>query len=121
MFFVSVEAKFTASHYLVLPDGSKEAEHEHNWEVTAEVSSDKLDDIGIIIDFNKLKAMLNNVLATLNGKKLKEIKYFEETFQSAEKVAQYIYEKLDAELAGNVKLDSVKVFERPGFCAKFSR
>ncbi|MHC4240480.1 MAG: 6-pyruvoyl trahydropterin synthase family protein, partial [Planctomycetota bacterium] len=51
MFTVSVETRFWASHSLVLPDGSKEQRHQHNWMVAAEVSSTKLDDRGLVMDF----------------------------------------------------------------------
>ena len=61
MFTVSVDTYFWASHRLTLPDGSKEPAHSHNWRVTANVSSDRLDGMGLVMDFGRLKAMMDEV------------------------------------------------------------
>ncbi len=127
MFTVSVETHFWASHQLVLPDGSKESLHNHNWSVTADVSSDKLDSMAVVMDFQKLKAMVDNIVAEFDNTRLNEISYFQQTSASsvesnnpsAENVAKYIYEKLRPKLPKGVKLQSIRVAEEPGCSAKF--
>jgi len=82
MFTVSVETYFWASHRLVLPDGSmvrqahhpersrrKEPLHNHNWSVTADVSSEKLDSMAVVMDFQKLKEMVDNIVAEFDNTK----------------------------------------------------
>ncbi len=139
MFTVSVETYFWASHQLVLPDGSmvrqahhpclpagkaersrrKEPLHNHNWSVTADVSSEKLDSMAVVMDFQKLKEMVDNIVAEFDNTTLNEISYFQQNNPSAENVAKFIYEKLGPKLPKGVKLQSIRVVEEPGCSAKY--
>jgi 6-pyruvoyltetrahydropterin/6-carboxytetrahydropterin synthase len=119
MFTISVETHFWASHQLVLSDGSKEPVHYHNWLVTAEVCSDKLNDMAVVMDFHKLKQMVDNIAAEFDNKALNETGCFQQNNPSAENVAKYIYDKLRTELPEGVKLRNVKVVEQTGCSAKF--
>jgi 6-pyruvoyltetrahydropterin/6-carboxytetrahydropterin synthase len=121
MFSVSVETHFWASHQLTLADGSKEPLHHHNWAVTAKVSSDKLDNTGLVMDFGQLKAMVNEITAGFDNVGLDSIDYFKRNKPSAENVAKYIFDKLEPKLPVGVKLRSIKVIEEPGCSAKFSK
>ena len=120
MFTVSVETRFWAQHQLSLPDGSKEPLHGHNWSVTAEVSSSKLDGIGFVMDFCRLKAMVDDITDEFGNAPLEENDYFHRNSSSAESVAQYIYERLITKLPRGVKLEAVRVVEEPGCTAKFA-
>ena len=120
MFTISVETHFWASHQLVLPEGSKEPGHNHNWSVTADLSSEKLDSMAVVMDFQKLKAMVDNIVAKFDNRALNEISYFKQNSPSAENVAKYIYEKLLIKLPKGVKLQSIRVVEEQGCSAKFS-
>ena len=120
MYTISVETRFRASHQLTLPDGSKESAHRHNWSVTADVSSDSLNDTGVVIDFHQLKEIIDNIVAEFDNKSLGKIDYFQRNNPSAENVAKYIYEKTRAKLPKGVTLQNIKVFEAPGCSAKFS-
>jgi 6-pyruvoyltetrahydropterin/6-carboxytetrahydropterin synthase len=121
MFIVSVETNFGASHQLTLPDGSKEPLHHHNWAVTANISSDKLDSMGLVMDFHRLKAMVEKIVAEFDNVSLDSIDYFRRNNPSAENVAKYIFDKLEPILPVGVKLRSIKVIEEPGCSAKFSK
>ena len=65
MYTVSVETHFWASHQLTLSDGSKEPVHHHNWRVIAEVGSDRLDSMAVVMDFEQLKAAVGDITAAL--------------------------------------------------------
>ena len=119
MFTISVERHFRASHQLILPDGSKEPVHKHDWVVTASISSEKLNNMGIVMDFKALQAMIDKTVAGFNDKSLESISYFRQNNPSAENVAKYIYEKLRTELPDGVKLRDIRVTEEPGCSAKF--
>lgn len=121
MFTVSVETHFWASHRLTLPDGSKEPPHRHNWAVTADVSGGELDSMGLIMDFRRLKAMVDNIVADFDNTQLENLDYFQRNNPSAENVAKYIYEKLRPKLPKDLKLDHIRVVEQPGCSAKFGR
>jgi len=121
LFTVIVETAFTAAHQLVLQDGSKEPFHRHSWTVTAEVSSERLNRLGLVMDFRRLKALLEGVIKPFDGGVLNKMKYFEQNNCSAEIVAQYIYEKLQPELPERLRLESITVIEEPGTAARYSR
>jgi len=121
MFTVSVETHFGASHQLALPDGSKEPLHHHNWVVTANLSSDKLDSMGFVMDFCRLKAVVDKTIAEFDNVPLDSIDYFRRNNSSAENVAKYIFDKLEPKLSGGVELRSIRVVEEPGCSAKFSK
>ena len=121
MFTIEVETHFRASHQLTLSDGSKEPSHIHDWAVTAQVSSDKLDGIGLVMDFGQLKAMVGKITAEFENTQFDKISYFRQNNPSAENVAKYIFDRLEPELPVGVKLRSINVVEEPGFSAKFSK
>lgn len=120
MLTVSVETRFWASHRLTLPGGSKEAVHSHNWSVTAEVGRDRLNDMGLVMDFHRLKAMLDNIVAEFDNMTLDSIDYFRPINSTAENVAKYIFEKLQLKLPKDVNLEAVRVTEELGCSAKFT-
>jgi len=119
MFIISVERYFRASHQLILPDGSKEPVHKHDWMVIADVSSERLNSMGIVMNFQKLQVMIDKIVTTFNNKALESIGFFQKNNPSAENVAKYIYEKLRNELPEGVKLQNIRVVEEPGCSATF--
>ena len=119
MFTISVETHFRASHQLTLSDGSKESMHNHDWLLTAYVSSDKLNSMGLVMDFNQLKAIIDKIVADFDNMALNTISYFQQNNPSAENVAKYIYEKLRIKLPKGVKLQYIRISELPGCSAKF--
>jgi len=121
MYSVSVETHFRASHQLTMSNGSKEPLHYHNWVVVAEVSSEKLNNIGLVMDFCSLKTSIDKIVAKFDNIQLDSINYFKQHNSSAENVAQYISDKLEPKLPDGVKLSSINVAEEPGCSAKFSK
>ncbi|MBL7152736.1 MAG: 6-carboxytetrahydropterin synthase [Phycisphaerae bacterium] len=111
---------FRASHQLAMPDGSKEPTHNHNWSVTADVGSEKLDNTGVVMDFHKLRAALGDIIARFDNSQLDTIAYFQRNNPSAENLARYIYGKLRAKLPQGVDLQGIKVGEEQGCWAKFA-
>jgi 6-pyruvoyltetrahydropterin/6-carboxytetrahydropterin synthase len=119
MFTINVERHFWASHQLILPDGSKEPVHKHDWVATVSLSSEKLNNMGVVMNFQTLQAMIDKTVAGFNNKALESIAYFQQNNPSVENVAKYIYEKLLIELPESVKLLYIQVVEEPGCSAKF--
>jgi 6-pyruvoyltetrahydropterin/6-carboxytetrahydropterin synthase len=121
LFTVSVKTHFQSLHRLVLPDGLKERLHSHNWSVIADVSSDRLNNMGLVMDFRRLKTMIDNIVAGFDGLPLDSIDYFQQNNSSAENLAKYIYEKLEPKLPKGVKLNHVRIVEEPDCSAKFGK
>ena len=119
MFTIRVETHFQASHRLMLPGGLMEPAHDHDWLVTVDVSSDKLDKMGLVMSFQKLRAMMDETVCDFDHTALDTIGYFQRNNSSAENVAKYIYERLQSKLPEGVRLQSVRVVEEPGCSATF--
>ena len=105
---------------MTLPDGSKEPIHDHDWLVTAAVVGDKLDEMGVVMDFHVLKAMVEKITAELDNTALGDLRYFCQNNPSAENVAKHVYDRLMCELPHGVALRSVRVVEQPGCSAEFA-
>ena len=121
MYTVTVETMFDAQHQLTLGDGAKEPLHRHNWELACAVSADKVDKMGLAIDFNCLKAMLDRIVAEFKDTKLEDTAIFKNINSSAENVAEYVYNRLEKMLDANVKLEYVEVTEAPHCRARYSK
>lgn len=120
MYEISVESSFSAAHRLKNYEGPCENLHGHNWLVRARVSSDTLDAGGLGIDFRVLKGHLKNILNEFDHKDLNAVLDPLHINPSSENIARYIYEKLEAALAGwNGRVARVEVFETPGCCAAY--
>lgn len=119
MFTISVETRFRASHQLILPDGSKEPLHEHDWLVATSVSSAGLDDMGVVMDFHVLKAMVEEITAELDNTVLGEVAHFRQNNPSTENVAKHVYDRLRGRLPNGVELRSVRIVEEPGCWAEW--
>lgn len=121
MFTISVETHFKASHQIRLRNGSKESSHFHDWVVAVDVGSDMLNKVDVVMNFQKLKQMLDSIVAEFDNASLNDVRYFQQNNPSAENVAKYIFEKLESKLPVSVRLESVKAIEEPGCSAKFSK
>jgi len=105
MYEVKVVLSFSGAHSLRHYEGKCEDLHGHNWKIEAHISKEKLDDSGMIIDFKKLKKILNEVLETLDHKHLNDIPYFKKINPTSENIARFIHDKVSEKL----KLKGLKI------------
>ena len=68
--------------------------HGHNWKVEVEVSGNKLDNIGMVIDFKKIRIMTNQVVDRLDHQFLNDLSAFKDENPTAENIAKYIHAEL---------------------------
>ncbi len=108
MYRIKVESDFSSAHNLREYKGKCEELHGHNWRVEVEVSSEKLDKTGMVLDFSFLKEKLNKILEGLDHKYLNDTPYFKKINPTSENIAKYIYDRLKG-----LKIDvaSVTVWE----------
>lgn len=121
MYTITAGTYFWATHSVLLPDGTPEPPHSHNFSVTVEVTADSLDDKGMVMDFCLLKGILEKITAQLSGGGLMGHNYFSGQGLSTEIIARFIFENLEPALPGAVILKQVTVTEEPGCSASFSR
>lgn len=118
MYEIEVRSAFEAAHFIKGYDGKCARLHGHNWEVAAIVRGEKLDKLGMLIDFKILKAELNKVLDEFDHRFLNELETFAEENPTAENLARQIFERLASNkiFNGSTKLYAVKVQETPNSC-----
>jgi 6-pyruvoyltetrahydropterin/6-carboxytetrahydropterin synthase len=119
LFKVTVQTSFWSPHQLTLADGKKERLHSHNWIVSAEVSGEKLNHTGLLIDFNMLKKLLDDITESFTNQTPENNEYFRNSSLSAEMIAKYIFENLQPQLPEHLILDCVSVTEEQGCTGKF--
>lgn len=112
MYELMIELQFSAAHQLRGYKGKCENLHGHNWRVQVTVSSDKLNDIGIVIDFHELKTISQEVVSNLDHSFLNEVFPFTEKNPSSENIAKWIYESVKKKIREKeCNLSSVTVWE----------
>jgi 6-pyruvoyltetrahydropterin/6-carboxytetrahydropterin synthase len=113
MFEVQIEHSFSAGHSLRNYKGKCENVHGHNYKVHVVLRGEKLDHAGLLADFVDLKKLLRQISEPLDHVFLNDIEPFTTLNPSAENIAWYICEKLQAGLnqANEVEVAEVKVWE----------
>lgn len=114
---ISVEKHFSAAHALREYKGKCERLHGHNWRVLLVVCGQKLDAIGMLMDFSELKKMLESALSNLDHTYLNEAEPFNKINPTAENIAEYILNKIKTQLPTGVLVKKVCVWESEASCA----
>lgn len=111
MFELMVESHFSAAHQLRGYKGVCEKLHGHNYKVQVYLTTEKLNEIDIAMDFGEIKRLLDEIIAPLDHSFLNEIFPFTEKNPSSENIAKWIYDSLKKKLNLTVRLSAVTVWE----------
>lgn len=114
MYVLTIEDHFASAHQLRGYKGKCENIHGHNWKVVMSVKGEKLNEIGLLIDFHDLKAILKKICGDLDHKNVNEVEPFDQINPSSENIASYIAKRAQVELDRNgpeLTVDSVTVWE----------
>src|SRR3954452_7809971 len=101
-FDITTARTFSAAHQLRLYDGTLEPLHGHNWVVRVTVSAEKLDAIGVVMDFHELERLLDAIVSPLHNTHLNDLAAFKTLNPSTENVALHVGRSLS--LPANVRL-----------------
>lgn len=124
MFELSVKVEFEAAHRIVDYPGKCNQLHGHNWVVEVAVTGEKLNELGMLVDFKDLKEEVNRVMDQLDHHYLNELPAFSEGHNpTAEHIAVYIYDELDKKevFHENCQLKNVKVWESAKSAVVYSK
>jgi 6-pyruvoyltetrahydropterin/6-carboxytetrahydropterin synthase len=110
MYTVRIEGSFAAAHFLTRYHGKCEKLHGHNYKVFVTASGPTLDEGGMLLDFGLMKAALREVLGEVDHTSLNDHHAFSDGCPSAERIAQFVYEKMHAAMP-HANLALVEVFE----------
>ena len=112
MFEIEIDRVFSAAHQLRGYDGDCRNLHGHNYEVTVTVQAEALNEIGIALDFKKLKAALDSVIADYDHRNLSDLPEFQQINPTSEVLARTIYRRMSALIGGGgIRVARVRVGE----------
>lgn len=116
-FQITIQREFSASHQLRLYDGTLEPLHGHNWKVLVSVGADKLDSMGVVMDFHELERQVDQIVGPMHNRHLNDLPAFRSINPSAENVAGCIAEGL--RLPSHVRPLYVEVWEATNCSARW--
>ncbi|MFP3940964.1 MAG: 6-carboxytetrahydropterin synthase QueD [Acidobacteriota bacterium] len=97
--------------------------HGHNYRVRVHVSARELDPLGMVLDFEDLKAVVSRVAGPFDHRVINDVPPFDEVNTTAELLAGHIYREVAQRLAGSedgrVRVERVEVWETPRSCAVY--
>ena len=115
MYEVTVEAGFSAGHFLRNYRGKCENPHGHNYKVRITLRGLALDAAGLLLDFKQLKHVMRPVIDRLDHQMINEVAPFTELNPSAENLAHYFYDQTNLQLRemtdGRVSVKDCTIYE----------
>ena len=122
MYEVTIETHFSSAHRLRHYNGECERLHGHNWSARISITSEKLDDLGMVMDFRELKDRTNQLIRRFDHQYLNEVPPFTELNPTTENISRYIFDELSETInADSVEVSEVTVWESPSCFASYRR
>jgi len=112
MFTVCKEFSFSAAHAIRGHTRGCQNLHGHNYRVRLCVASERLDALGMVIDFADLKAIAHEVLGRFDHSVLNDHPPFDtERNTTAELLAEHVFHEVAARLPAGRRMRRVEVWE----------
>jgi 6-pyruvoyltetrahydropterin/6-carboxytetrahydropterin synthase len=116
MFEVTVEQTFAAGHALREYKGKCENVHGHNYKVQITVEGERLNRIGLLVDFVELKRVVREVVDRLDHQFINDLDPFTVINPSAENMAKYFYDEVSKKMDGTsgetaTRISQIKIWE----------
>jgi 6-pyruvoyltetrahydropterin/6-carboxytetrahydropterin synthase len=111
MYELTVEDTFSAAHSLRDYKGKCEKLHGHNWRIRICVASSRIDERGMVVDFQDLKQWLAEIVGRLDHEHLNDVKPFNKLNPTTENMARYVAERIRGKLPGHVQVRRVTCWE----------
>ncbi len=116
MFEVTVEQTFAAGHALREYKGKCENVHGHNYKVQITVEGERLNRIGLLVDFVELKRVVREIVDRLDHQFINDLEPFTVINPSAENMAKYFYDEVSKKMDGTngetaTRISQIKIWE----------
>ena len=121
MFTIFKDFTFAAAHAIRGHTRGCENLHGHNYRVRVYLQAARLDELGMVLDFADLKAMMQEILGPFDHRVINEIPPFDERNTTAELLSQYVFAEVAQRLAAQerVAVTRVEVWENDTACAVY--
>ncbi len=94
MFTIFKDFPFSAAHSIRGHTRGCQNLHGHNYRVRVHLATERLDELGMVLDFADLKAIMAEVIGPFDHRVLNEIPPFDVRNTTAELIAQYVCEEV---------------------------
>lgn len=112
---------FAAAHSLRGYPGDCAKLHGHNWKIEVQVAGQKLNEVGMVIDFKEIKKHAKEVVKELDHTFLNDHPHFKDTNPTAENIAVYLFQQIQSRIQTDVvKMHSITVWENDRNCVTYS-
>ena len=111
MFELVVETDFSAAHNLREYKGQCEKLHGHNWKVQVILKAEKLDKLGMVMDFREVKRVIGEIMNKFDHTYLNELSDFKVLNPTTENLSKILYDELKNTLPLEVKVSRVTTWE----------
>jgi len=121
MFTLKIVTDFASAHTLRDYPGACSRMHGHNWKVEVEVCGTELDEMGMLVDFKKIKKCTKKITERLDHYYINDIAPFTDINPTAENLAKYFFEELQSLITtGTTTVNQVTLWETERACATYS-
>ena len=121
MYYATIIKTFSAAHSLRGYQGKCEKVHGHNYKVEVELKAPRLDQTGMVTDFELLRQAVDKVFTRLDHQNLNEVTPFTKINPTAEYLAKFVYEEMVLIFnSTRVKVSLVAVWENDGAKAAYT-
>jgi len=118
---LKVITDFASAHTLRDYPGACSRMHGHNWKVELEAVANKLDNVGMGVDFKVLKQAARDVGGRLDHRYLNDLEPFKETNPTAENIAAYMYREISNRInSDTIKVTALTLWETERACVRYS-
>lgn len=117
MYELTVESQFDSAHNLRGYEGPCENLHGHTYKVQVVYTGPELNELGILVDFKRLKAALIEIVSYLDHRYLNELPEFREQNPTAENIAKAVFQKMRAILGPGIS--KATIWETPTSYASY--
>lgn len=118
---LKVVTEFASAHTLKGYPGACSRMHGHNWKVELEAIATSLDEVGMGVDFKKMKNAANEVGDELDHRYLNDLEPFTEINPTAENIAAYMYREISKRLnSASITVSAVTLWETDRACVRYS-
>ena len=117
---ISKEFTIAAAHAIRGHTGGCERLHGHNYRVRIHVEAERLDALGMVVDFADIKAVAAEILEPFDHRVINEVPPFDVVNTTAELLSEHVFREARRRLDDDrVRVARVEVWENATSCAVY--
>lgn len=121
MFELRIQTDFAAAHALRGYAGKCARLHGHTFKIEVAVGGERLNELGMLVDFAELRRLLAGVLEEVDHTNLNDHSEFQSQNPTAENLARFVFHRLDASLPDGVTVLATTIHETERASATYRR